>query len=441
MSSVTNLVIVSYPLQSLLILDELDSLISLQASTQTPTPSTLVLLETIFSLPSKISNLRIITIANSLDFATRYLSTMERQPALLSFTAYGNQDLTAIVLGRLKTLLPVGESDGSFTPLMDEKAVELAARKVQAENGDLRMCLDVCRISIEFVESELRKKALIKAGLNGPLSMDGDDSPDGKTLSPHLAVSAFLNSFDAKSAPRAGMPHVLKAINKAKTASSSNPSTGRLVAPTLSSPSSPTSASSSTPFIPTTPSKPKPKPTSSLTVSKIQALNLQSRLILVALLVHSRRTSYNLPSLSTRSSPSKTTCSDTQVTTTTTLHSTYQHLLMSKDSPIKPVNPLDFHTLLSNLADCSLVSLSPLTPSKKRKVAVGGTGNEKKVELGCMELEVMKGLIGRQGEGEGVVEEEARRILEREEARMGREMVKAEKERLREVACPLAERL
>ncbi|CDZ98257.1 Pre-initiation complex, subunit CDC6, AAA superfamily ATPase [Phaffia rhodozyma] len=445
----------------LLVLDELDSLISLQCSTQAPTGPTLVLLETIFSLPCRVPNLRIITIANSLDFATRYLSKMDQQPSLLSFTAYGNQDLSAIVRSRLRTLLPLVEQmdDSVITPLMDDKAIELAARKVQAENGDLRMCLDICRISIEFVEVEQKRKALLKAGLDVSTStltiIGGSDLSDGKSTTDSSAsqvVNAMLSSLDAKSAPRAGMPHVLKALNKAKSmVSSSGLSASRLFAPTLSPPSSSPTTSAlgySLSNLPTTPTK--AKPTSSLTVSKIQALNLQSRLILVALLVHSRRSSYNLPPLSVRSMPATKTSSASspsssaglEITTTSSLHSTYKHLLSSKDSPIKPVSPLDFLTLLTNLADSSLVQFIPLSPSKKRRVAVAGSsGAEKKVELGCMEAEVVKGLVGRLGEGEGVVEEEARRILEREQARMGREMVKAEKESKMTAQCPLEERL
>jgi hypothetical protein len=425
-----------------LILDELDSLISLNASTSTPSPTSLLLLESLFTLPSSSSNLHIISIANSLDLPTRHFSHLPIPLALLSFRAYAFTDLKAIIRGRLRSLLPEPEDDTVATPLIDDKAIELAARKGEAKDGDLRMCLDVCRMSIEAVEGEQRKKALASAGIASRSfsRTNSFDTVDSTPLTPgpspsSAAVATHFASLTAENAPRAGLKHVLQAFKTVTSAASCS------AAPIMTRSSSSISASSST-----LSSVAKRAP-SSVTISKIKSLNIQSRLILVALLVHSRRSSWNLPSLgtprralstpSTPSTPSKMSASQLMCTTTSSLHSTYHHLLSSKDSPLTPVNPSDFLTLLSNLADSSLLTLNPLTPSKRR----GGSEAEKRVDLTCMEEEVVKGLVVSDESSGGVVEEEARKILEREEERIGRAKESRRRERESEAICPLEDRL
>lgn len=411
---------------SILILDELDSLISLSASSSLPTPATLHLLTTLFLLPSTHANLHLVTIANSLDFPTRYLSTLPTPPVLLPFSAYNNTDLSAIVRARLRSVLPEEEreeGDGkAATPGVEDRAVELASRKVQAENGDLRMCLDVCRMAVELVEGEQRKKALVKAGILGGKGATAVTSGLTSGSSPAaMEINKHLQSFNATDAPRAGMTHILKALATAKSTSSSSS------APAPAASSSSSSVGLASPA--------KARAPSSVTISKIKSLNIQSRLILVALLVHSRRISWSLPPLaSSRASSSASPSKPLLITTTSSLYPTYHHLLSSSDSPLSPVTPSDFLTLLSNLSDSALLALSPLTPSKRR------SATEKRIDLSCLEEEVVKGLVG--NGSEGVVEEEARRILEREEGRMGRqrENRKREEERAKET-CPEDERL
>lgn len=341
---------------------------------------------------------------------------------LLPFSAYNNTDLSAIVRCRLRSVLPENEREEgegkAATPGVEDRAVELASRKVQAENGDLRMCLDVCRMAIELVEGEQRKKALVKADVLGGKTATSLTSGLTSGASPAaMEINKHLLSFNAMDAPRAGMTHILKALATAKSTSSATPA-----APSSSSVG--------------LAAAPKARAPSSVTISKIQALNIQSRLILVALLVHSRRISWSLPPLASasRTSSSAPISKLLLITTSTSLYPTYHHLLSSSDSPLNPVTPSDFLTLLSNLSDSALLNLSPLTPSKRR------SASEKKVDLSCLEEEVVKGLVG--VGGEGAVEEEARRILEREEARMGRqrENKRREEERARET-CPEDERL
>lgn len=330
----------------------------------------------------------------------------------MAFAAYNAGQMGSIILDRLATLHEDADDDASpVVSVIEEKAVELAARKVMAENGDLRVCLDVVRLAVELAEAEWRK---IKVGLSTP-TKGGPSKSDKLKDNPPIR--------------KAGMTHVLKALQKAKAVacvSSSGPSS-----------SSFSFAGSSTGL--KTPTK---KTVNAGTVQKIQNLNIQSRLILVALLIHSRRASLGLAPLSSSAgslaAPTKSSAGGDK-TTSGGLLSTYSHLLTSSDSPIHPLNPSDFHTLLSLLADSALLSLSLPTPSKRR--GGGVTPASSIVQLSCLEEEVVKGLVGLAEGGGGVEEEEARRILEREEARMERMKGKLAREKRMEKECPIDDRL
>lgn len=330
--------------------------------------------------------------------------------------------MSAIILDRLGKL--TADADGSSSVdggapvvvVVEDKAVELAARKVMAENGDLRLCLDVVRLAVELAEAEWRKAvgaAAAKAAGEGTKPVE-------------VPVR------------KAGMTHVLKALQKAKAVASSSSSA-------MASASSATASSSSAAGPgPRTPGK---KTVHAGTVQKIQALNIQSRLVLVALVVHSRRASLGLAPLSSSPSSSLSSTSaspSSEPTTAAALLSTYAHLLSSADSPVHKLNPSDFHTVLGLLADAALVSLAQATPSKRRGKAP--TPASALVQLACLEDEVVKGLVGKPGAGGaagggGAEEEEARRILEREEGRMERLKARLGKERKMEKACPVEDRL
>ena len=401
---------------SILILDELDSLVAVPVASSaggassTASPSmlspSLLLLQTLFLLPTATTNLALLAISNTLDFASRYLATLPCPPQTLAFAAYDAGQMSAIILDRLVALTePVADGKAEQVLVVEEKAVELAARKVMAENGDLRLCLDVVRLAVELVEAEWKKASLT--------------APTGAIVP----------------IKKAGMTHVLKALQKAKSvactsrgpASGAPSSAGGLAA----------SAIRTVDGVPRTPSK---KTVNAGTVQKIQSLNIQSRLVLVALLIHSRRASLGLaplaagPAGSTAASASAAVKAGGERTTSGALLSTYIHLLSSSDSPINALSPSDFHTVLDLLADAALVALDQTSPAKRRTPA------NAVVQLSCLEEEVVKGLVG-SGHGGGAEEEEARRILEREEGRMDRLRTRLGKERKMEKACTLEDRL
>ncbi|KAG0057208.1 AAA ATPase [Gryganskiella cystojenkinii] len=122
---------------------------------------------------SKSSKLTLIGIANALDMTERLLPRLKAkgcEPQLMHFNPYQVKEIQEIIKARLCSLDSTNEVEtGSSTtsvglvrprtvPLMDARAIEMCARKVAAGSGDLRKALDICRQSLELVESEAKKK-------------------------------------------------------------------------------------------------------------------------------------------------------------------------------------------------------------------------------------------------------------------------------------------
>jgi cell division control protein 6 len=111
----------------------------------------------------KTSNLVLIGIANTLDFTERFLPRLRSKgikPNLLPFMPYTVDQIVSVLTLKLRTSLPAGHSAADdFIPFVQLPALQLAARKVAAQTGDLRKALSICIRAIDLVESETRAKA------------------------------------------------------------------------------------------------------------------------------------------------------------------------------------------------------------------------------------------------------------------------------------------
>ncbi|KAJ3347652.1 AAA ATPase [Entophlyctis luteolus] len=163
------------------------------------------------------TSLVLIGIANALDLLQRHLPRLDgmpRGPQLLNFTPYTPGEISEIIKGRLRmahAALSVGkQSDTSAEevqvkaqpPFMQATAIELCARKA-AGTGDLRKALDLVRLSLEVVESELKKsttKPVLSAADPNTLSM-GRASKNSTASKP----------VDPDEIPKVSVAHVLKA--------------------------------------------------------------------------------------------------------------------------------------------------------------------------------------------------------------------------------------
>ncbi|EJU03992.1 P-loop containing nucleoside triphosphate hydrolase protein [Dacryopinax primogenitus] len=333
-----------------LVLDEIDTLLRL--------PS---VLSTILNLPSQHPNLCLLTIANSLSLPSQLPASISLTQ--VSFAPYTWEQMTAIV----KCKLP------SECTVIDEKALELAARRVGGRTGDLRVLVEVLRKALDAAEKDWKKRT---------------------------AENPFIACDLVKVSPA----HILAAIKTVTFPSSSTASS----APSASSP----------------------------TTVLIRTLPVQTRLILLALLVASYRTSLGLPLTSV---PSFGTAAKSKSTapTPTQLFASYSALLSKYGGTLPPaLGSSDFHDVLNMLEASSLVSYASSTGPKKRTTAL------RCVTLVPQEEEVRRAMfLGLDQSAEGV--EEALKSAWTKVCKDARnEVVRRGKKAEREAnECPLEERL
>ncbi|RSH79813.1 AAA ATPase [Apiotrichum porosum] len=164
--------------RTFIILDEVDSL--LPPAPSLPPPATSHVLSKLFSLPlisaSGTATVKLVAISNTLDLTVRANLVLAdgAMPQVLPFRAYNAIDMTAIVAARI-----AAAGDGPDTAKVDPRAAELLCRKVEAQNGDLRMCLGVLAAAVNLAEADWVKKT-------------GDDKPLVKVALPHV-LKAFTS--------------------------------------------------------------------------------------------------------------------------------------------------------------------------------------------------------------------------------------------------------
>lgn len=119
-----------------LVMDELDLLVNKRQS----------VVYNFFDWPNlKHSRLIVVAIANTMDLPERMLTNKVSSRlglARISFTPYQYKQLHSIIESRLEGIIEI-----------DQKAIELCARKIAAVSGDARRALDLCRRAIEMIES------------------------------------------------------------------------------------------------------------------------------------------------------------------------------------------------------------------------------------------------------------------------------------------------
>ena len=148
---------------------------------------------------------------------------------------------------------------------------------------------------------------------------------------------------------------------------------------------------------------------------KIKSVQLQGKMVLVALLVYLARSRAGMngcPALGTTVSPPGTPATGSDIPVAA-LYATYSYLLSQSSSPFPPAAESDYQDLLSNLETLGLISL----PSGTGKWANMSTN---KVVLCVREEEVKDGMGLLEGQDKGVGEEEVKRIWEREVAKVQR---------------------
>lgn len=217
---------------SVVVLDEIDHILSLD-------------LESLYRVfewsMQKSSRLLLVGIANALDLTDRFLPRLKSRnlkPELLPFLPYTAAQVKAIIIKRLKSLLPKDKADSDYIPFFHPAAIELCSRKVSSQTGDLRKAFEICRRALDMVENETRIK-LENEAKEQVLQMtpsrkvlsqvDNQSSPGkrpnagaGRSVASILAGS--INALTVETAPRVSIAH----LNKVTSAAFSNGTNQRL---------------------------------------------------------------------------------------------------------------------------------------------------------------------------------------------------------------------
>lgn len=343
-----------------------------------PSPATSHLLSRLFSLPllsTPNTTVKFIAISNTLDLTVRARLVLPEgaQPQVLPFKAYGTTEMMDIISSRIASASY--DRPDSQTVKVDTKAVELLTRKVEAQNGDLRMCLASLSSAVHLAEMEWVKKTFTSES-----DLDRSDTP----TPPLVKIT---------------LPHVIKAFNSHTQQ--------------LKAAAGTTSTASGSP-----------------TSRKIRSVPLQGKMVLVSILIYLCRVRVGLPGCPSASNgPSPTTSPHKHGDlTTSTLYATYSHLLSHASSPFPPAAESDYRDLLSNLETLGLVHLhgqggsSGMTRSSSSSSrGKNGAAGAPKVELCVPEEDVKYGLgVEEKGEKGGVADEEVKKMWEREDARIGK---------------------
>ena len=333
------------------VLDEMDHLLTLE-------------LELVYALfewsLQKTSQLVLIGIANALDLTDRFLPRLKARnltPQLLSFLPYAAPQIHSIITSRLRSLLPprLPAADGSscsvvdvdvdvdvdadFVPFIHPAAIQLCAKKVASQTGDIRKAFDICRQAIDLIEMETKREYLQSQPSSPPMTpSDGDvvqsggssqtplmdninlsssSSPGQKTVMGKCSVDR-LRLLTARTAPRATIAHVAR-IAAASFGNNTN--------------------------------------------ERVRSLNLQQKAALCTLVALEKRKQQPPPPQQNeskdkgqQSTPSKMTV-DLPCPTVQTLFETYRSLCQRDDITLHPLTRTEFRDVIDSLESLSLLNI------------------------------------------------------------------------------------
>ncbi|KAJ5717444.1 hypothetical protein N7488_003090 [Penicillium malachiteum] len=164
------------------------------------------------------SALILIGIANALDLTDRSLPQLKAKnlkPTLLPFLPYNAASIAGVITARLRSLLPAGaEADPKLVPFLQPAAIQLCAKKVASQTGDLRKAFELIKRAIDVIEQETIAK------LEGQAAAESDLPVllENKNLSaskPETGSRPTMSSYTPVTAPRASIVHIARITTSA----------------------------------------------------------------------------------------------------------------------------------------------------------------------------------------------------------------------------------
>ncbi|KAJ5553133.1 hypothetical protein N7494_002511 [Penicillium frequentans] len=174
-----------------------------------------------WSLHNK-STLILIGIANALDLTDRSLPQLKAKnlrPILLPFLPYNAASIAGVITARLRSLLPTdaADSDPKLVPFLQPAAIQLCAKKVASQTGDLRKAFELIKRAIDVIEQETIQK-LEKQAAESELKLsvlaenENLSSPSKSAAAPRPTT---MSSYTPVTAPRASIAHIARITTSA----------------------------------------------------------------------------------------------------------------------------------------------------------------------------------------------------------------------------------
>ncbi|KAF3398451.1 Cell division control protein 18 [Penicillium rolfsii] len=258
-----------------------------------------------WSLSNK-STLILIGIANALDLTDRSLPQLKAKnlrPILLPFLPYNAASIANVITKRLRSLIPSGmDNDPKFVPFLQPAAIQLCAKKVASQTGDLRKAFELIKRAIDTIEQETQQKLEKQAAEAENSSILAENANLSSPAKAAPARPTTMSSYTALTAPRASIAHIARITTSAFGQG---------------------------------------------TVQRLKGLNLQQKAAICALIALERKRR----ELDILSTPSKSRCSAPTVKQAFDTYTT----LCRNDNILHPLTSTEFKDVLSNLETMGLV--------------------------------------------------------------------------------------
>jgi cell division control protein 6 len=340
------------------ILDEIDHLLSID----------LEILYLLFEWSlHRNSRLILIGIANALDLTDRFLPRLKSRnlkPQLLPFLPYSGPQIASVITTRLQSLIPVTDiSPKEYVPFLHPAAIQLCAKKVASQTGDLRKAFDIIRRAIDIVEFETKQKyqqkinegalesSPTKTILVENMNLSSPESDAGPT--PRITLASSLASLTPETAPRASITHVARVTSAAF---------------------------------------------GNGTVQRLQNLNLQQKAALCSLVATEKRRRTQADDINVPATLSKT---KSLAPTVKQLFDSYC-LLCKRDNVLHPLTSTEFRDVIASLETLGLVNeidgkngsfkVKSTTPSKRGRGLGAGTAEAKQM-ASCISEKELRGCV------------------------------------------------
>ena len=199
---------------SVVVLDEIDHLLNVDLD---------VLYQLFEWSLCRTSRLVIVGIANALDLTDRFLPLLRAralEPRLLPFLPYNASQIASIISEKLRSLggdsTQVAPTD---LPLFQPAAVQLCSKKVASLTGDLRKAFDIVRQSLDVIELETKQKLRTTSDdeerTPTKVSLERNSSPSLPFPASTPTKSTLLSSLTLLTAPKVTIAQVSRVSSAA----------------------------------------------------------------------------------------------------------------------------------------------------------------------------------------------------------------------------------